>query len=252
MQSSNDKTMTWDWGSGLANDLHNLNESQRTSYPAKVIGINDDGMSVTVQILNPRFDDAGENMDDVPILQVPVAMIRSNTSVIHLPISVGDTGHCVVMDNNIDNFKQSSNSLAIKVNDGRMKDVMDSVFVPGLSPFSVTAQQRQVLKLPKDFKDLMLIHNTGSGAEANITIKADGNVELNSQLAVKVIAKDIELNAGNSVSINASSLKVNVSNTTWTGNNTIIGLWKFNGIPFDTHKHVGVTAGNGVSGLPAA
>ncbi|MHB9453487.1 hypothetical protein ACYHM8_13515 [Pseudomonas amygdali pv. morsprunorum] len=63
-------------------------------------------------------------------------------------------------------------------------------------------------------------------------------------------SKDIELNASNSLTLKAQTLNVNVPTTTWTGNTTITGLWKFNGVPFDTHKHVGVTAGNGVSGFP--
>lgn len=37
-----------------------------------------------------------------------------------------------------------------------------------------------------------------------------------------------------------------------TGNTKISETWAFNGIPFDTHKHTGVTPGSGVSGLPTA
>jgi hypothetical protein len=252
MQVNHEKPLNWDWGSLLQNEIHNMNEDARTGFPAKVIGINSQGLSVTVQILNPRFDDAGENMDEAPVLNVPVSLIRSGTSIVYFPVKVGDTGFCMVADNNIDNFKQSGNTLATQVNNNRMKDVMDAVFVPGLAPFTVTSQQYQALKLPKNLEDLMLIHNTGTAQEAQIAIKADGDIKLTSQFTVGIDAKDIELNASNSVSINASSLSVNVATTTWTGNNTITGAWTFNGIPFDTHKHVGVTPGSGTSGLPRA
>jgi phage gp45-like len=108
------------------------------------------------------------------------------------------------------------------------------------------------LRFPRNAGDVVIIHGAGSGQEANVTIKADGNIELNCQFTVRVNAKDIEFNAGNCVSINASSLNVNVANTSWTGSNTITGTWTFNGIPFGTHIHMGVTPGNGVSGLPTA
>ena len=49
---------------------------------------------------------------------------------------------------------------------------------------------------------------------------------------------------------------VDVEETTWvgtishTGNYTGVGTHTFNGIPFETHKHIGVTSGNGTSGTP--
>lgn len=241
------------WLDVIKTEIHNNNDNTRTGFPAVVTGVNGGAVpSVTVKVLNPRYTDDGENMDDLHILNVPIAHMRTHSSMILFPVKVGDEGWCDVADNSLDNFKIASNSNPTKVNNNRMKDEMDAVFYPGLAPPGVIVQQLQSLKLPRDANDLTIIHNTGTGAEVNVTLKADGNVEINSQSTVKVIAKDIELNASNSVSINASSLKVNVPNTTWTGNTTISGTWTFNGIPFDTHKHAGVTPGNGVSGLPTA
>lgn len=237
----------------IKTEIHNHNDNARTGFPAVVVGVNNTAVpSVTVKSLIQRYTDDGENMDDLHILNVPIGHIRTHRSAILFPVSVGDEGWCDVADNSLDNFKIASNSNPTKVNNNRMKDEMDVVFFPGLAPPGVIAQQLQSLKLPRDANDLTIIHNTGTGAETNVTLKADGNVEINSQFTVKVIAKDIELNASNSVSINASSLKVNVPNTTCTGNTTISGTWTFNGIPFDTHKHAGVTPGSGVSGLPTA
>lgn len=236
----------------IKTEIHNHNDNTRTAFPAVVTGVNNTNPpSVTVQILNQRYTDDGENMDDLHIINVPIAYTRTNNSLILFPVKVGDTGMCIVADNSLGNFKIASNVNPTKVDNNRMKDAMDAVFYPGLAPPSVISQQLQRLALPRDANDLIIIHGTGTGAETNVTLKADGNVEINSQFTVKVIAKDIELNANNSVSINASSLKVNVPNTTWTGNNTISGTWTFNGIPFDSHKHTGVTPGNGVSGLPS-
>lgn len=97
------------------------------------------------------------------------------------------------MDNNIDNFKISTNIASAHVYDNRMKDVMDSVFVPGLAPFSVSQNQMNRLVLGSDPNDLLIVHNAGTGQETQLTLKTDGNAEIKSQMNVKVIGKDIEL-----------------------------------------------------------
>lgn len=97
------------------------------------------------------------------------------------------------MDNNIDNFKISTNSAVVHVYDNRMKDVMDRVFVPGLDPFSVSQNQMNRLVLDSEPNDLLIVHNAGTGQETQLTLKAEGNAEIKSQFTVKVIGKDIEL-----------------------------------------------------------
>lgn len=67
------------------------------------------------------------------------------------------------MDHNIDNFKVSTNIAAAHIYDNRMKDVMDSVFVPSLAPFSVSQSQMNSLTLGNDPNDLLIVHNVGTG-----------------------------------------------------------------------------------------
>ncbi|MFV3377426.1 Gp138 family membrane-puncturing spike protein [Pseudomonas sp. NY11226] len=232
-------------------EIYNHNENARTAYPARVVGVNS-RFSVTVEISNPRMADDGTNMDNTQILNVPIAYPKSGTSIIFFPVKVGDVGHCVVMDNNIDNFKISTNSAAVQAYDNRMKDVMDSVFVPGLAPFAVSQKQMNSLTLGSDPNDLLIVHNVGTGQETQLALKTDGNAEIKSQFTVKVIGKDIELNASNSITLNAQQMNVNVSQTNWTGQGYVVGDWTVNGIPFSTHKHTGVTPGTGTSGLPTA
>ena len=243
------------WQDYIATQMHNQNENQRTAFPAKVVGVNNLSTgSVTIEVSNPRYTDEGVNMDETVILNVPVMMPRTQNSIVYMPIKVGDTGLCIVADNNIDNFKMANNTAPIKVRDDRMKDAMDSVFIPGLAPFSQMSKQHQALKLPRNLDDLTIIHNTGSGAEVNLTLKADGNAEINSAFTVKVNSKDIELTATNSLSLTAQTMTVNAQTTNWTGNivhqgnYTMTGQATFNGVLFDTHFHSGVTPGNGVSG----
>lgn len=230
------------WLPVIQNEIYNHNENARTAFPARVVGVNS-RFSVTVEISNPRRADDGTNMDDTQILNVPIAYPKSGTSIIFFPVKVGDVGHCVVMDNNIDNFKISTNSAAVQAYDNRMKDVMDSVFVPGLAPFAVSQKQMNSLTLGSDPNDLLIVHNVGTGQETQLALKADGNAEIKSQFTVKVIGRDIELNASNSITLNAQQMNVNVAQTNWTGNYTMIGEARFNGVLFDTHIHSGVMSG---------
>lgn len=242
--------MAWTWNDQIKQELHNHNESQRTAFPARVVGVASSGLSVTIEIANPRYSDDGINLDSTHILTVPVCYPRTQNSLIRMPIKVGDTGLCVVCDNNIDNTKLANNNAAIAVRDDRMKDVMDSVFIPGFGPFALQSEQMQALQFAYDANDLVVVHNTGTGAEVQLVLKADGNAEINSAFTVKVNSKAIEFNATDALTINAKSMNVNVANTTWTGTGNVTGEWVVNKIPVSTHVHLGVTAGNGVSGLP--
>lgn len=238
------------WTDVIKQELHNLNEEQRTAYPATVKGVSANGLSVTIEIANPRFSDIGVNLDETHVLTVPVFFPRTQNSLIRMPINVGDTGLCIVCDNNIDNFKLANNNAPIKARDDRMKDVMDSIFIPGVGPFALQAQQVQSLATAYDQSDLLVVHNTGTGAEVQLVLKADGNAEINSAFTVKVNSKSIEFNATDALTINAKRMSVNVPTTTWTGQANVTGEWTVNKIPVSTHVHLGVTAGNGVSGLP--
>lgn len=237
------------WMNVIDNAIYNNNENSRTAYPAKVVGVSG-RFNVTVEISNPRRADDGSNMDDTHVINVPIAHMRTANSMFLFPVKVGDTGMCVVMDNNTDNFKIANNTAPIMTYDNRMKDIQDSVFVPGLAPFAITTQQVNGLTLGNDAEDLVIVHNTGTGAETQFVLKADGNAVVQSQFTVKVIGKDIELNASNSLTLSAQTMSINVANTQWTGQAYVTGEMTVNGVAVSTHTHMGVTPGNGVSGLP--
>jgi hypothetical protein len=249
--ATNTQRVEGGWMDVIDNAIYNSNENSRTAYPARVVGVSG-RFNVTVEISNPRKADDGSNMDDTHVINVPIAQMRTANSAFLFPVRVGDTGMCVVMDNNTDNFKIANNTAPIMTYDNRMKDIMDSVFVPGLAPFAVTTQQINSLSLSNDPNDLVIVHNTGTGQETQFVLKADGNAVVESQFTVKVIGKDIDLSASNSITLNAPTMNINVASTSWTGNTAVSGAWTFNGILFDTHKHTGVAPGNGVSGLPVA
>lgn len=238
------------WMEEIQRQIHNNNEQMSNAFPAVIVGISKQYPPiVSVKPLCQRYTDGGENMDDTPIINIPVAMQRSGTTIFYFPIKVGDTGMCIVSDNDAEHLKIGNGS-PTKVNSNRMKDQMDSFFYPGIGPTPVMALQAQSMVLPKDFSDVFIVHNVGTGQEAMVTIKADGNVELDSQFTVKIKAKDIDMTATNSISLNAQSMNINVANTQWAGQAYVTGEVTVNGIPVSTHHHLGVTPGNGVSGLP--
>ncbi|MFJ4352742.1 Gp138 family membrane-puncturing spike protein [Pseudomonas sp. NPDC089428] len=239
------------WEDYISGELHNHNEATRTAFPAKVIGTTG-RFTATIEVSVWRKDDEGESMDDTYIINVPIAPHRTANSLIYMPVKVGDTGYCVVMDNNIDNYKIMNNTQSINTANNRMKDAMDSVFVPGLAPFAVLNEQMNNLVLGNDANDLLIVHNAGSAQEAQLVLKADGNVEVHSQFTVKVIGKDIELSATDSITISAQQMNVNVAQTNWTGQGYVTGEWTVNGIPMSTHVHTGVTPGTGSTGIPTA
>lgn len=169
-------------------------------------------------------------VDNMPgVARGPIVGINLNSPIIH-------------------GWRLNSNTAAVQTYDNRMKDVQDAVFVPGLAPFTVSQNQMNNLTLGSDPNDLLIVHNVGTGQETHLTLKADGNAEVQSQFTVKVIGKDIELTASNSLTLSAQQMNINVSQANWTGSYTMIGEARFNGVLFDTHFHNGVTPGAGNSG----
>ncbi|MCS4246210.1 hypothetical protein [Pseudomonas sp. BIGb0164] len=150
------------WMSVIDNAIHNSNENSRTACPARVVGVNG-RFSVTVEISNPRKADDGYNMDDAYVINAPIAHMRTSNSMFLFRVNVGDNGMCVVMGNKMDNFKIAKGTAPIMIYDNRKKDVMGSVFVPGLAPFSVTTQQVNSMSLSNDLNGLMAVHNIGTG-----------------------------------------------------------------------------------------
>lgn len=226
------------------------NDEQDQCFLARVIRVNNAQLTVDVEMLTLRYDADGETQDDVPVLGVPLVMPSSSTSAITFPVQVGDTVVCVVSQTSIDNYKTSTGNADVptRVNDYRRFNAQDALAYP----YCKRSNNPTLRTLDHDPNDVVITHNIGTGNECSFILKADGNVEVTSPFAVKVKAKDIELEAENSLSLKARTMTIQVSNTTWTGNYTMTGQAKFNGILFDTHKHLGVTPGNGVSGLPQA
>ncbi|QYW06627.1 putative baseplate protein [Pseudomonas phage UAVern] len=207
--------------------------------------------------INTLYKD-GTSEEHTQILGVPVVLPGSSTSMVSFPINVGDTVLCVFSQRSMDNFKLG-NGQPTPPNDYRKFSDQDAVAIPGLFSFSRSPNRSAIRKFPHNPKtDLVIAHNIASGTEVMIQFKQSGDMIINTEQNVTVNCKVGELNATESYTINTPMLKVNAQNTTWTGNITHSGNYTqtgtstFNGIVFDTHKHLGVTPGSGTSGLPTA
>jgi len=236
---------------GIINkQITNQNHEQDQCFLARVIRVNNVALTVDIEMLTLRYDADGDTQDDTPILGVPLVMPSSSTSAITFPVQAGDTVVCVVSQTSIDNYRSSNGSADVptRVNDNRRFNAQDAI----ATPFNKRSNNPALRTLSHDPNDVVITHNIGTGNECSVVMKADGNVEVTSPFTVKVMAQDIELEAANSLSLKAQTMTINVPNTTWTGNYTMTGQAKFNGILFDTHKHLGVTPGSGVSGIPTA
>lgn len=227
-----------------------------TALPCIVTNVsgNFENQRVDVQpSVNTLYKD-GTSEEHTQILGVPVLLPGSSTSMVSFPINVGDTVMCVFSQRSMDNFKIGNGQPTVP-NDYRKFSDQDAVAIPGLFSFSKSVNRPAIRKYPHNPKtDLVIAHNIASGTEVMIQFKQNGDMIINTEQNVTVNCKVGELNATESYTINTPTMNINAQTTNWTGNiihsgnYTMTGQAKFNGILFDTHFHSGVTPGSGTSG----
>ena len=228
--------------------------------PGVVTGVSGDfsDLRVTVKpVINELYAD-GVSEEHLDILSVPVLMPGGANTLISFPINPGDTVMLVFSQRSMDNFK-IGNGQPTQPNDARKFQAEDAVAIPGLFPFTKSANKPSIRKYPHNPKtDLVIAHNLASGTEVMIQFKQSGDMIVNTEQSVTVNCKTGVVNATESYTLNTPQLNINATATTWagnithTGNYTQTGTSTFNGIVFATHKHIGVTPGSGTSGVPTA
>lgn len=248
-------------GAGFDNKINNM----YTSLPCIVIAVRDglNGQMVDIQpTINQKFKD-GTVKERPQILGVPVSFPVSSTAGFTFPIKVGSTGIAVFSMRNMDGWKAGNGRPASPMNFAKM-DKGDAMFIPGIQPPGSAVNNPAKHVLVHDPADAVLFQNLG-GVESEVRLKADGSIEVNtSNKPVVINCSDATINASTSINLNTPSMIVDADLTQWigninlqgnlvqVGNYTITGIATFNGIPFNTHKHIGVTPGGGTSGTPTA
>lgn len=213
-------------------------------------------------VINTYYKD-GTSEEEEQILGVPVMFPGSSTSLISWPINVGDTVYCVFSQRSMDNFKIGNGQPTVPT-DYRKMDRKDAVALPGLFPFGKSLNNPGVRHFPHDTNDLTISHNVGTGTEVEVRLKENGDVIINTDFNIITNSKTATVNVTEKLTMNSPLMEVNVNQTNWngnitlvgnilhTGNYTMTGVATFNGIVFNTHKHLGVTPGSGTSGIPTA
>ncbi len=212
-----------------------------TAIPCIVVAVRD-GSTVDIQpTINQKFKD-GTIKERPVILGVPISFPVSNTGGMTFPINVGDTGTAIFSMRNMDGWKGGNGRPASPMNFAKM-DKGDAIFYPGIQPPGVSVNGANKHVLTHDTKDTVLFSNIG-GSEAEVRIKADGNIEINtSNKDVIINCANATVNASESINLNAQTMVVDIAETTWignitqTGNYTMTGVQTFNGVIFSTHRH---------------
>lgn len=222
-----------------------------TAIPCIVVAVKDNLNTQMVDIqptINQKMKD-GTTRERTIIMGVPVVFPVSKTAGFTFPISVGDTGLAVFSMRNMDAWKNGNGRPSSPLNFAKM-DKGDAIFIPGLQPMSVAVNNPNKRVWQHSTSDAVLVNNIGSSNEAELRIKPDGSVMIRTNGTVSVECDTAEVLANSSVSVTTPEITIDAASTTWVGNANITGTWTFNGIPFDTHKHSGVTPGGGTSGGP--
>lgn len=234
-----------------------------TNIPCIVVAVRDSlsGQMVDIQpTINQKFQDG--TVREYPVLAgIPVSFQVSKKSGFTFPIEVGDTGMAIFSMRNMDGWKAGNGRPSTPSNFAKM-DKSDAIFLPGIQPPGVAVNNPAKHILAHDTKDTVLFANLG-GVESEVRLKVDGSVEINtSNQPVIINCSQATINASESINLNTPSMIVDANVTQWigninlqgnlvqVGNYTITGVATFNGIPFSTHKHIGVTPGSGTSGTP--
>lgn len=228
--------------------------NQYTSIPCIVVSVDGPNMVSIQPTINNKSRD-GTVVERPPILGVPVGFPVSSTAGMTFPIKVGDTGLAVFSMRNLDGWKAGNGRPASPQNFAVM-DKGDAMFYPGLQPpgSSINSPGKHVLA--HNTSDTVMFSNIG-GNEAEVRIKADGSIEINtSQQPVTINCSEAIVNASTSIQLTSPAMIVDCENMTFVGNithqgdYTQVGTYTLNSININLHKHIGVTSGNGTSGTP--
>lgn len=226
--------------------------NQYTSIPCIVVSVDGPNMVSIQPTINNKSRD-GTVVERPPILGVPVGFPVSSTAGMTFPIKVGDTGLAVFSMRNLDGWKAGNGRPSSPQNFAVM-DKGDAMFYPGLQPpgSSINSPGKHVLA--HNTADTVMFSNIG-GNEAEVRIKADGSIEINtSQQPVTINCSEAIVNASTSIQLTSPAMIVDCENMTFVGNITHqgdysqVGNYTLNSINVNLHVHTGVTPGTGSSG----
>lgn len=224
-----------------------------TAIPCVVVSVDGPGVVSIQPAINQKMKDGG--VKERPVVRgVPISFPVSKKGGFTFPVSAGDTGIAVFSMRSMETWKSGDGYPATPNNFAKM-DKSDAMFIPGIQTPSTSVNNPAKHLLDHSTQDAVMFNGLGTN-EAEVRIKQNGDVLIRTQQKVIVECDEANVTANTSASITTPSLSIDAQNTTWigdctwTGNVTHSGTFTFNGIPFASHKHNGVTAGTQTSGTP--
>lgn len=237
-------------------------EGMNTSIPCIVIGIRqggDTGVLVDIQpTINQKMQD-GTVKERPPIYGVPISYPISSKGGMTFPIEAGTTGMAVFSMRDMTAWKTGNGRPSTPQTAGKMS-ASDAMFVPGIQPPGAAINNPAKHVLTHNTEDVVMFGNLG-GAEAEVRIKADGSIEINtSNHPVTINCSVANINAIEEINFSAPTMNVDVQNTNWTGNIALIGngvqtgnwtqagTYTLNSVNVNIHTHPGVMSGPASTG----
>lgn len=126
-------------------------------------------------LVNERFSN-GTFIEHDTILNVPVVMLGSSTSMVSIPLNPNDTVLCVFSQRELTGFKAGTGAPSTP-NTYRLMDQTDAIAIPGLYTTRTSLNQPSKRSLPHDTSDVVISHNIGTGYETEIRLKTDGTIQ---------------------------------------------------------------------------
>lgn len=219
-----------------------------TAIPCVVVQIQGPDRVAIQPSVNQKMKDGGTKERPV-IVNVPVTFPVSKSGGMTFPIKSGDTGIAVFSMRSIESWKNSDGYPSTPLNYAKM-DKNDAMFIPGLQTSSNSSNNPAKHSFSHSIEDTVMFANLGTGTEVEVRLQQSGNVLIRTNQDVSVECDNASVVANSSASITTPELSIDAQTTTWIGNVTYTGTFTFNGIPFESHKHIGVTSGNQTSGIP--
>jgi hypothetical protein len=241
-------------------------ESVNTAIPCIVIAVRDNGSGQMVDIqptINQKLQD-GSVKERPPIYGVPISFPVSSKAGMTFPIEVGTTGTAIFSMRDMAAWKAGNGRPSTPQTAGKMS-ASDAMFYPGIQPPGSAINDPAKHVLTHSTSDTVMFSNLG-GVEAEVRIKADGSIEVNtSNQPVTINCSVANINFSEEMNVVGPTMNVDVpsinftgnithiGNTTQTGsyshngNYTGIGVQTFNGIIFSAHVHISSVPGSPTS-----
>lgn len=180
-----------------------------TAIPCIVIAVRDNGSTQMVDIqptINQKLPD-GTVKERPPILGVPVSFPVSSDGGMTFPIKVGTTGAAMFSMRDMGSWKAGNGRPTTPQTAGKMS-ASDAMFYPGIQPPGSAINNPGKHVLTHDTNDVVMFGNLG-GVEAEVRIKADGSIEINtSNQNVTVNCSNAIINANTSVEVTSPEVSV--------------------------------------------